>query len=192
MKVIAGRFKGQNLCSFKANFIRPMTDRVKTSLFDTLGPNFKNSFPFVLDLFSGTGSLAIESISRGAYRTLCIDINKKSLEIIKKNQEKLKIKEDLSCRKQDVFAFLTGYTGPAFDLILADPPFPKKWADRILHHVMRSKVIKNKTILVIEASSQENTPEPAIDLLFAKKEFGDKRLLFYQFHLPRNNNDENI
>ena len=191
MKVIAGCFKGQNLCSFKANFIRPMTDRVKKSLFDTLGPDFENSFPLVLDLFSGTGSLAIESLSRGAHQTLCIDINKKSLHIIKQNQEKLKIKNGLSCRKQDVFAFLAGYTGQAFDLILADPPFQKKWASRIVQHVMKSKVIKNKTILVIETPSQENMPEQATHLMFAKKEFGDKRLLFYQFHLHRNNNDEN-
>lgn len=190
MKVIAGSFKGQSLCSFNANFIRPMTDRVKKSLFDTLGPDFKNSFPLVLDLFSGTGSLAIESLSRGAQQTLCVDINKKSLHIIKKNQEKLKIKNGLSCRKQDVFTFLSDYTGPAFDLILADPPFQKKWASRILQHVMKSKTIKNETVLVIEASSQEDMPEQAKHLMFAKKEFGDKRLLFYQFHLHRNNNNE--
>ncbi len=188
MKVIAGCFKGQSLCSFRADFIRPMTDRVKKSLFDTLGPDFKQSFPLVLDLFSGTGSLAIEALSRGAQQALCIDISKKSLQIIKKNQEKLKITNQLSCRKQDVFAFLASYAGPTFDLILADPPFPKKLADRILQHVMKSKVIKNKTVLVIETSSQENMPEQATHLMFAKKEFGDKRLLFYQFH--RNNNDE--
>ena len=190
MKIIAGRFKGQNLCSFKADSIRPMTDRVKKSLFDTLGPDFKNSFPLVLDLFSGTGSLAIEALSRGAQQLLCIDNNKKSLQIIKQNQEKLKIKDELSCRKQDVFAFLANYSGSGFDLILADPPFPKKWAERILQYVMQSKAIKNKTVLVIETAVQESIPQQVKHLLFAKKEFGDKRLLFYQFHLHRNNNDE--
>ena len=181
MRVQAGKFKGRLLCPFKADFIRPMTDRVKNSLFNTLGPNFDKSFPFVLDLFSGTGALAIESLSRGAHYVLCVDRSWKSQKIFQKNQHSLKIKTGIYFRRQDVFAFLNTYAGRAFDLILADPPFAKQLAGRILRAVLKSCVLKANSIFIVETAIRENIPSEKENLIFAKKEFGDKRLLFYRF-----------
>ena len=87
MRIIAGRFKGQKLSAFSANFIRPMTDRVKTSLFDTLvSSEYLTENTRVLDLFSGTGNLAFEALSRGAKEVCLVEKHKKAIYIIRKNK----------------------------------------------------------------------------------------------------------
>ena len=106
MRIIAGCFKGHQLCSFSADFIRPMTGRVKTSVFNTLhsrgrGPEGSR----VLDLFSGTGSLALESLSRGAKEAYVVDKSPKAVKIIKKNSRILKIQSNIKIYKKDVFRF---------------------------------------------------------------------------------------
>ena len=85
MRIITGYFKGLKLCTFpKDSYIRPMTDRVKTCLFDTLIPYIEEHTK-VLDLFSGTGSLGLEALSRGVGYVQSVDNNKESIQIIKKN-----------------------------------------------------------------------------------------------------------
>ena len=77
MRIITGYFKGLKLCTFpKDSYIRPMTDRVKTCLFDTLIP-YIEEHTLVLDLFSGTGSLGLEALSRGVKYVQSVDNNKK-------------------------------------------------------------------------------------------------------------------
>jgi len=181
MRIIAGRFKGHRLCSFSADFIRPMTDRVKTSVFDTLyssGGEPENRC--VLDLFSGTGSLALEALSRGAKEVHLVDSSKKAIQIIRKNCQLLKIKSSVKIYQKDVFRFLSAYKGKSFELVFADPPFKKKWGKRILEFFISSQVAVDNTILVLEVSSQEDLPEKGDGYyLFAKKKFGDKQVLFF-------------
>ena len=100
MRVISGKYKGRELVSFKADHIRPTTDRVKESIFNKLQSHIAGAR--VLDLFSGTGSLAIEAISREAESVTAVEMNKKSIEIIKKNLQLLKITE-IEVLGQDVF-----------------------------------------------------------------------------------------
>ena len=179
MQVLAGKFKGRKLHSFKAGFIRPMTNRVKKSLFDSLSPCFAGLKPTVLDLFSGTGHLAIEALSRGAYSAVLVDSHKKAIQLIKKNCELLHIKPAL--HRRDVFSFLSSYHDKPFELIFADPPFAKYYGERVLRTLMASSALKKGSVLAIELSLQEPDPPSAVHLLFAKKEFGDKKLLFYRF-----------
>ena len=183
MRIITGRFKGRHLCSFSADFIRPMTDRVKTVVFDTLyssGSNFIGSR--VLDLFSGTGNLALEALSRGAKEAYLVDSNKKAIQIIRKNCQLLDIHSNIRVYHKDVFRFLDSYKGKSFELVFADPPFRKKLAERILESFTRSKKGGINTILVLEISIQENFLEKTDSYqLFTKKKFGDKQVLFYRF-----------
>ena len=108
MRIITGHFKGLKLCSFlKHSYVRPMTDRVKTSLFDTLIP-YIGPHTLVLDLFSGTGSLGLEALSRGVKHVWFVDNNRKSIDIMKKNialilQSRLKSFPDLG--RLDKFSF---------------------------------------------------------------------------------------
>ena len=183
MRIIAGHFKGQKLCPFSADFIRPMTDRVKTSLFDTLvSHSYLTKHTRVLDLFSGTGNLAFESLSRSAKEVKLVEKNPKAIHIIRKNKAKLKVGSQLKIYQQDVFRFLSLYKGLAFDLILADPPFKNQYGLKILSACAQSLATDNNTKLFMELSKQETLTEAGDGYtLIQQKKFGDKVLLFYRF-----------
>ncbi len=85
LRIISGTSKGRKLRSVPGNSTRPITDRVKTSLYDILGQDIVGST--MLDLFAGTGSVGIEALSRGADYVLFIDNNFQAIKTIKFNLE---------------------------------------------------------------------------------------------------------
>src|SRR5690606_5573787 len=97
LRIISGRYKGRSLVSFKAPHIRPTTDRVKESLFNKIQSRVDGSR--VLDLFSGTGSLGLEAISRGASLVEFVDDSASSLNILKKNLKLLSIDKGFTVKK---------------------------------------------------------------------------------------------
>ncbi len=185
MRIISGLYKGRRLCSFSADFIRPMTDRVKTSVFNSLCSFYKDwENRRALDLFSGTGNLALEALSRGAQEVYMVDFSKKAVQIIKENRRLLKAgPQNVKIYQKDVFRFLSSYKGKSFDLIFASPPFKKHYGEKILKACVSSKVKDQNTMLVLELSSKEKAPEEGADSYFLKrkKTFGDKQTLFYCF-----------
>src|ERR1043165_353617 len=107
MRIISGKYKGHHLVDFKAEHIRPTTDRGKGTLFNKLMNDIDGAR--VLDLFSGTGNLAIECISRGAAWVDLVESHKQSLAIIKENFTKLKIEEGYKIHPLDAFRYIAGY-----------------------------------------------------------------------------------
>ncbi len=179
MRIISGKFRGQNLVPFNADHIRPTTDRVKESLFNRLQFDIEGSR--VLDLFSGTGNLSFESISRGAKEVQAVELNKKSVEIFEKNRQKLKVgREELKLHKIDVFKFVQNYSGPAFDIVFIDPPFTEKWGDKVMHVVAESLVYGPSTRIAIETAKKEPFADSYGPLVLEhQKDYGDKKLSFF-------------
>ena len=107
MRIISGKYKGQKLSSWKGQLpLRPMTDRVKESLFNVLKPYWQEGCK-VLDLFSGTGNLSLESLSRGAKVVHAIEKQPQCLQLIQKNLKKLKIpQKNFVLHKKNVFSVL--------------------------------------------------------------------------------------
>ena len=187
MRIIAGRFKGRRLCTFTGRHIRPMTARVKTSVFDVLSSRISFSSHKILDLFSGTGSLAFESLSRGAKEAHLVDSGRQFISVVEKNVQLLKIDKEVVIYHRDVFRFLssrvvTGRRSIEFGLIFADPPFNKEWGLKVLSYLRRFTAIQAGAICVLEISIQESSP-PSTDSyhLFTERKFGDKKVLFYQW-----------
>ena len=206
MRIIAGRFKGRKLAHFSSPAIRPMTNRVKTSVFDTLQSYTSFENQHVLDLFAGTGGLSFEALSRGAGASSMVDNGREFITLAQKNIEHLKLTTGLALYSQDVFRFLLSYgqkpingltltppgrlkkkqTPPgrpkSFDLIFAAPPFNKKWGIKVLKLLNESKTWQKGSILVLEISRQEDTPPIKNQMrLFTAKHFGDKKTLFYEW-----------
>lgn len=178
MRIISGRFKGHRLVSFQADHIRPTTDRVKESLFNKWGAYVEEAC--VLDLFCGTGSLGLEALSRGAKKVDFVDSSEKSLRILKKNLEKLKVSEGYQMHKCEALSFLKR-SPQAYDLILIDPPFTKSMADRVLSAVSQSSVLKEATLVAIESGTKEFIQDDYGPLkIYDRKEFGDKTLSLYE------------
>jgi 16S rRNA (guanine966-N2)-methyltransferase len=179
MRIIGGRLGGRRLTSFKADHIRPTTDRVKESLFNIIGQNLEGQR--VLDLFSGTGNLAIESFSRGAVFVEAVEKHPKSLAIIRKNLDELELSKSIRVIKSDVFAYLKKYRGEAYDLVLVDPPFTESLADSVMEEISRSGVWQMGTLIVIESSAKEKIGDAYLELVcIDRRDFGDKILSIFQ------------
>lgn len=179
MRIISGKYKGHQLVSFHADHIRPTTDRVKESLFNII--QHATDGAKVLDLFSGTGNLGLEAMSRGAESVLFVEMNRKSIQILEKNLEKLKVEEPYKIIQKDVLAFLKSYTGEPFDVIFADPPFTEAMAHDVMLAADQSRVFHPETLFMIESAKREKILDDYPTLTrYDHREFGDKVLSFFK------------
>lgn len=180
MRIISGKFKGRVLVSFEASNIRPTMDRVKETLFNKWMRHIEDAR--VLDLFAGTGNLGLEALSRGALHVSFVEKNLKSIQIVKKNIELLKIdRSSYSITQKDVILFLQQYTGSAFDLILIDPPFTEKMAHEVMQALEASACYGQETLIAIESIKKEKMENQYGELLrYDLKDYGDKVLSFFQ------------
>jgi len=179
MRIISGKFKGRHLVSFKAPHIRPTMDRVKETLFNKWMSDVEGSK--FLDLFSGTGNLGIEALSRGAEHITFVENSFKSIQILKENISILKIaNSEYDIFSKDVILFLKNYTGDAFQLIVIDPPFTEKMAHEVMMVLDQSKVFDENTKIAIEAIKQERIDISYQNLTcYDKLDYGDKSLSFF-------------
>ncbi len=118
IRIIAGKYRRLNLDGPNDNSIRPTMDRSKEGLFNIINMGIEGSD--FLDLFSGTGSIAIEAISRGANYVELVEQSPKAITLIKKNLTK--IEEEIKVNNQDVFTYVK-YATHKFDYIFLDPPY---------------------------------------------------------------------
>jgi 16S rRNA (guanine966-N2)-methyltransferase len=178
LRIIAGKYGGLHLLSFDNKHIRPTTDREKESIFNILQNHIDSAR--VLDLFSGTGSLGLEALSRGAAFVQFVDFHVQSIKLIKDNIKKLKISEDHQVLKADVIKFLKTYEGPAFEIILIDPPFTKTMAQEVMMGLKDSKVHTEGTLVCIETGKSEKL-DSEYGFLKTKsvKAFKDKHLYIF-------------
>lgn len=178
MRIIAGKYGGRKLVSFKADHIRPTTDRVKEAIFNKV--QFEIDGARILDLFAGTGNLSFEALSRGAREVWAVESSAKSIQVIKRNQSLLGVGDELNLFQMDVFKFL-GQLNHRFDLIFIDPPFTKKMASEVLEALSKVECLGAGVPIFIESSSQESVKEEYGPLKMLKqKSYGDKKLSYYQ------------
>ena len=179
MRIIGGKLRGQQLVAFKAAHIRPTSDRVKETIFNVLMGQFEGAR--VLDLFSGTGNLAAEAVSRGAHQVDAVESHRLSLKIMRENFQKLAISEAIHIVPKDVLSYLKSYTGEPYDIILIDPPFTEKMADAVMEAVALSKVFGPNTEVVVERSDFESLNSQYGPLFcYKEKPFGDKTVAFFR------------
>lgn len=181
MRIIAGKFKGHQLMPFKGSQIRPTTDRVKESIFNKLMGQIEGAH--VLDLFSGTGNLGIEALSRGAERVVCVENHKGSLNIIRENHKKLGVLGEIEVIPLDVLRFLKAFkvSDPKFDVVLIDPPFTKKMAHEVMEQMQKTDCVRSGGTVVIESSAHERIDSEYYGYsLLACKSYGDKNVSFFE------------
>jgi 16S rRNA (guanine966-N2)-methyltransferase len=179
MRIISGKFRGRRLVSFQAANIRPTTDRVKETLFNKLMGRIEGAR--ILDLFSGTGNLAIECLSRGAAHVDLVENHRRSLGIIRENLALLKITDAYRVHPVDVFAYIRDFAGEPYDVVIADPPFTQSLAHDLGVAIGASTLLAPEAWLVMESSAQERLDHdyPGLARL-DRREFGDKHLSFFE------------
>jgi 16S rRNA (guanine(966)-N(2))-methyltransferase RsmD len=122
MRIIAGEFRGRKLLPPEGDATRPITDRVKQSLFDILTPRIEGAR--VYDLFAGTGSMGLECLSRGAASAMFFEADRSAVGRLRKNIEALKVTDRSEVVAGDLFKwFATAAAGDRADLVFLDPPY---------------------------------------------------------------------
>lgn len=180
MRIISGEARGVKLKSLKGMDTRPTSDKVKESIFNILAPYIEDSK--VLDLFSGTGNLGIEAVSRGASLAYLIEKNRKCSDIIKENILKTKFNDKIKPIIKDVYLALKilNKTGEKFDLIFMDPPYLKGFIIPCLEDINNLDLLNDDGIIVIEHDIKDVIPNVIKDIVkFKEKKYGTTKVSFY-------------
>jgi len=155
MRIITGKFKKANLFSVPGNMSRPTTDFLKEVIFSVLQDYAQKK---VLDLFAGTGSLGLESLSRGADSAVFVDVSLRAIHTINKNIRKLNCEEICKVYHRRVSPFLK--TCPEqFDLIFLDPPYNKNLVNKTIELIFQNEVLNKDGKIIIEHSKKETISE---------------------------------
>ena len=177
MRIAAGQFKGKKLSASSDLSIRPVTNRLKEIIFSVL-----NNFFFdrtVLDLFSGSGSLGLEALSRGAIHVTFVEGQDSSISILKKNIGALKIDHSfIKIIKSDVLNFLNR-NNQKYSLILADPPFKYSMLQQMVNQVFENNILeKNGLFVVHHETDNPLLTENVSYLMLKQKKIGRSLLSF--------------
>ncbi|MBR6376915.1 MAG: 16S rRNA (guanine(966)-N(2))-methyltransferase RsmD [Oscillospiraceae bacterium] len=156
MRVIAGTARSVPLKSREGLDTRPTTDRVKEAVFNIL--QFEIEGREVLDLFGGSGQMAIEALSRGAAHAVIVDQSKESVSIIKENLQKTKLSDKAQVFCLDYMDYLHRCQG-RFDLIFLDPPYGEKFLENALKKISEIDILKSGGIIVCERPASKALPD---------------------------------
>ena len=191
MRIIAGSAKGSRIFAPKGQDTRPTQDRVRESLFNRIQGDVSDAV--VLDLFSGSGALALEALSRGAQKAVMVDAATEAADCIRRNVEKLGFEargQLLKCQWEAAVSRLCGQ-GIAFDLVFIDPPYHMTDTRGIMESLARAGILAEGALLVVE---HRKGAQPAAHPLFEQRSmraYGDTEVSIWQYDpLPEQNAEE--
>ncbi len=185
LRVISGEKKGHKLKSPKGMETRPTEDRIKENLFNILNPLKVEAI--VLDLFSGSGAIGIEFLSRGSKLAYFIDISNSSIETIKDNLKMTKLLDRSVIMKKNAINTLNTFKDQAikFDYIYMDPPFKEyDLLIKAMNLVSENHLLNDDGKLIVEHESDFNS-EIDMDNLqrYDSRKYGSKTISFYELKL---------
>ena len=145
MKVIAGTARGMNLATPQGRHTRPTTGRIKETLFNIIQADVPGSR--FLDLYSGSGSIAIEALSRGAKEAVFVDNNKEALACIYENIKKTRFGNQSKVIPAEAIHALKKLdnAGRVFDIIFIDPPYGRGFEKEALKFLLNSHIVEENT-----------------------------------------------
>lgn len=154
MRVIAGTARSLRLKTPDGMDTRPTTDRIKETLFNMLQPYLSDAL--FIDLYSGSGGIGIEALSRGARHAYFIENNRNALACIADNLQFTHFTNQATVLKQDVLSALLGIREKEADVIFMDPPYDKGHEKQVLQILGSLPYVTDRTLIVIEASFESD------------------------------------
>lgn len=179
MRVVAGKYKGFVLQSPKSSSSRPTDNKVKEAIFDMLYP-FGEEFT-ALDLFSGTGQMGIEFLSRGAREVFFNERNSSTFSILKKNIEKVNA-SNVSVDRLDFKRALKKYRDSecSFDYIFLDPPYEGDLVEQSIKLILEYELLSDEGIIITESDRELDFSYIRELTSIKEKSYGRKQVNIYK------------
>jgi 16S rRNA (guanine966-N2)-methyltransferase len=183
MRVIGGSAKGIQLQAVPGQTTRPISDRVKESLFNILGDWIVDAW--VLDLFAGTGSVGIEALSRGATQATFVEKHTRAMSVIRENLRRTGFSSSAHLVQADVFRFLEETAEP-FDLIYVAPPqYQGLWSETLFSLETNHGWLAREGLVVVQIFPKEWQPLELLTLALAdQRKYGSTLLCFFELASP--------
>lgn len=177
MRVIAGSARGVSLTAPRDRGTRPITDRVKETLFGILGERVIDAV--VLDLYAGSGSIGIEALSRGAAHATFVERGHGALALIRNNLERTHLAGAADVRAGEVLRFLDGPdAGTRYDLVVLDPPYEEHAILAPLERLV--PLLAPSATVVVKHFWRTSVPAPEGLRLWRERRFGETALTFLE------------
>ena len=179
LRVIAGSARGRKLKSVPGDTTRPVMDRVKEALFNILAGDVVDSSWW--DLFSGTGAIGIEALSRGASFAKFTDLHRAPIETIKENLDHCKFSEQADVRRGDAFTMLAGTADRQFQFIyIAPPQYKQMWLEAVKLIDDHTDWLTEDGTVIVQIDPKEYEEVELTNLVEGEqRKYGNTLLVFY-------------
>ena len=148
MRIITGKAKGIRLATLEGSATRPTTERVKEAIFSMI--QFDIEGREVLDLFSGSGQLALEALSRGAAHAVMVDRSRDAVKIIRTNAAKTRLESMCEIYNCEYGDYILKNKGKKFDLVFLDPPYAVGICADALEKLISADMLKLSSVIICE------------------------------------------
>ena len=149
MRIITGKAKGITLKTLEGETTRPTAERVKEAVFSMIQFDVENRT--VLDLFAGSGQMALEALSRGAAHATLVDKSRDAIRIITENAKKSRLDDACSIYQSDYLDFMRRFSGQKYDIIFLDPPYALNMYKPALRAMIDNDILKPSSMIICES-----------------------------------------
>ncbi len=182
LRIIGGQHRGRRLYAVAGTRTRPTANRVREAIFNILSDRIRGKT--VLDLFAGTGAMAIEALSRGAASAVCIDNSPAAVDTIRRNGELCRMTDRLRVIRWPIQTGLTcvEHHRPAFDIAFMDPPYETGHVGACLQSLAGSHCLAPDGVVVVEHGPRE--PVEAVEGPFDRRDqrrYGKSLVSFFAY-----------
>ena len=189
MRIISGKARGTKLYTLDGTATRPTLDRVKESLFNIIQNDIEDST--VLDLFSGSGAIGLEFLSRGAKRAVLCYSSKDAIKIIKQNVQKTHFEEKVEVYNMEFTKLVERLQNQKFDIIYIDPPYATDFIKISLEKIIEYELVNENTKIIVETDDETrilNQIEKMDVEITDKRKYGRATIIFLKYRktqIPR-------
>ena len=189
MRIISGKARGTKLYTLDGTATRPTLDRVKESLFNIIQNDIEDST--VLDLFSGSGAIGLEFLSRGSKRSVLCDNSKDAIKIIKQNVQKTHFEEIAEIYNIEFTKLIERLQNQKFDIIYIDPPYATDFIKISIEKIIEYKLVNENTKIIVETDDEKRILKQIEKMdveITDKRKYGRATIIFLKYiktQIPR-------
>lgn len=186
MRIVGGRLRGRTLAAPQSQAIRPTADRLRESLFNILAHGYGDPVTGarVLDLFAGTGALALEAISRGAAFALFVDDGAEARALIRQNVEALGLGGVTRIFRRDATRLGAAHPLAPFGLVFCDPPYGRGLAEQALAAARAGGWLAPDALVIVEEAADAGFAAPEGFAELERRRYDDTEIILLRAAQP--------